>query len=286
MKKINIFLITILAIVCLFSKLNVKVVKADSGFDTSYDSGSSSDWGGSFDWGSSSDWSSSSDWDSSGGSIDFIGDLIFFILLVIIAIVVNSNKHNKSSNLINNFSIDHSDEISDEEIKKIIPNFNREKFLKERFDDYVMIQNAWTNFNYDTLRSILTDELYNQYVMQLDTLKIKNQKNVMSEFEYRDSKITQISNENNQIMIKVEMIVSFYDYIAQDKIIVRGNPNAKVIQHYEMTFVCSMTKLDTCPNCGAKLEGNASNKCDYCGSVVSGLSDKWVMSKKESKRQK
>lgn len=260
--------------------INPKIVKADSGFDTSYDSSSSSDWG------SSSDWSSSSDWDSSGGSIDFIGDLIFLILFVIIAIVVSSNKHKKSSNLINNFSIDHSDEISDEEIKKIIPDFNREKFLKERFNDYVMIQNAWMNFDYDTLRSVLTDELYNQYAMQLDTLKVKNQKNVMSDFEYRGAKITEVNYENNRITIKMEMTVSFYDYIEQNGNVVRGNPNVKVTQYYEISFVCSMNQLDNCPNCGAKLEGNASNKCEYCGSIVSGLSNKWVMSKKESKRQR
>ena len=206
--------------------------------------------------------------------------------MIVVIGIKNSNQKNTSSNSIDSFSIDHSDEVPDDEIKKIISDFNRDIFFKERFNDYVVIQNAWTNFDYDTLRGILTDELYNQYVMQLDTLKIKNQRNVMSGFEYRGAKITKVVNMNNQIMVKLEMIVSFYDYIAQGKVIVRGNSNVKVIQHYEMTFVCGMNKLDTCPNCGAKLEGNASNKCDYCGSIVSGLSDKWVMSKKESKRQK
>ena len=84
------------------------------------------------------------------------------------------------------------------------------------------------------------------------------------------------------------MTVSFYDYITKNNLTVRGNSNIKVNQHYEMTFVCKISdkKTDVCPNCGAKLDNSASKKCDYCGSVVTSLSDKWVLSKKESKRQR
>ncbi len=284
MKKINIFLITILFVIGIILNINPKIVKADSGFDTSYDSSSSFDWGSSSDWGSSFDWSSSGDSDLSDGGIVFV---IFFVVIIVILLILVSNKQFTASNLPDNiFGTDDSNDVPDEEIKKIIPDFNREKFLKERFNDYVTIQNAWMNFDYDTLRSVLTDELYNQYAMQLDTLKVKNQKNVMSDFEYRGAKITEVNCENNQITIKMEMTVSFYDYIEQNGNVVRGNSNVKVTQYYEISFVCSMNQLDNCPNCGAKLEGNASNKCEYCGSIVSGLSNKWVMSKKESKRQR
>ena len=55
-----------------------------------------------------------------------------------------------------------------------------------------------------------------------------------------------------------------------------------------MTFVCKMgdEKANVCPNCGATLDDSASKTCNYCGSVVTSLSDKWVLSKKESKRQR
>ena len=53
---------------------------------------------------------------------------------------------------------------------------SKEEFKKERYNDYVSIQEGWMNFNYQLLRDKLTDELYNQYEMQLETLKTKNQK--------------------------------------------------------------------------------------------------------------
>ena len=54
-----------------------------------------------------------------------------------------------------------------------------------------------------------------------------------------------------------------------------------------MIFVANLSnkKVKKCPNCGAELEDTASQKCEYCGSIIASVSDKWVLSKKESKRQ-
>lgn len=272
----------------MFSKTNLVKIKADSGFDSSYDFGDSSDWKGSSSWDGSSDWGSSSG--SGGGFFIFpssLSGMVILIVIVVIILYVRSKNGIISTTPRSSVNLNINEEIPDEEIRKLIPDFNKEAFLKERYDDYVKVQNAWMNFDYDTLRSMLTDELYNQYEMQLDTLKIKNQKNVMSDFEYKSAKVTGINTENDKITITIEMIVTFYDYIEQNGSVVRGNKNYKITQHYKMDFTCSKAvKLDKCPNCGAKLEGNASNKCEYCGSIVIGLSDKWVLSKKESKGQK
>lgn len=296
LKKISVVLSVIVVIFGIFvtlNKVDVMKVKADSGFDSSYDSGSSWDSGSSYDSGSS--WGDSSDWGSSSGSYSgshggSLSSLLTFIVIIVVVIIIIRNSKNPNyignNNNISNSFTDVTREISEDEIRKIIPNFNKQEFLKERYNDYIEIQNAWMNFDYDKLRGMLTDELYNQYEMQLDTLKAKNQKNIMSDFLYKNSKITNISNENDKISITIELSVNFYDYIEQDGKCVRGNKNVKIAQFYEMTFVCSkVNSMEKCPNCGAKLDGNASNKCEYCGSVITGLSDKWVLSKKKSKSQ-
>ena len=182
--------------------------------------------------------------------------------------------------------LDHSKEVDAEKVKEYIKDFDKELFLKERYNDFVKIQEDWMNFNYDGLREKLTDELYNQYEMQLDTLKAKNQKNIMRNFIYNDSMITNISKENKLITINMELSVSFADYIEQNGKIARGNNRILVNQHYNLTFVLSEIEIDKCPNCGAHLSADASQKCEYCGSIVSRVGNKAVLSKKESINQR
>lgn len=255
-------------------------VKADSGFDSSYDSGG---WSSGSDW-SSSDYSSSSY--SSYGSSDYDEDdlivllpIIIFIVVIIIIALRNKTKPTTP------FSLDHTKEIDDARVKVYIKEFDKKTFLRERFEDYKKVQEDWMNFNYDSLREKLTDELYNQYEMQLDTLKAKNQKNIMNNIVYFDSMITDIKEENKQITITMELLVSQIDYIEQNGSAVRGNKYPMNV-HYELTFVLTNEKNETCPNCGAKLTASASNKCEYCSSIISKVSTKAVLSKKENLRQK
>lgn len=273
-KRVITILILLSLFTCIYSFTPTKVT-ADSGFDTSYDSGG---------WSSTdSDWSSSSSYSSDGEPLTPEGTLIFFIviiIIVIIAIVQNQKANSPNSLTINPHNIDENI------IKKYIPEFNKEQFLNDRYNDYLKVQDDWMNFNYDGLREILTDELYNQYTMQLDTLKIKNQKNIMKNFYLRNSDITNIREENGTLIVDVEMIISFIDYIEKDGKAVRGSKNSLVHQHYSMTFVMVPTPIDKCPNCGAKLEDKASQVCPYCRSNIARVGNKWVLSKKESLRQK
>lgn len=283
-----IMFIVVIGIVCFaLSPLNIS---ADSGFDSSYDSG------GSFDSGSSFDSSSESSGDGSAFDLIFLVFRLFILLwdinpllaiivfAVLIFLIIRFFKNIPTSTNSLSMTIT-SNRITEEQLSKYIPNIKLEEFLVDRYNDYLDIQNAWMEFDYDSLRKKLTDELYNQYEMQLDTLKIKNQKNVMKDFVLKDSAITNIEEDNNKLTLTMEMIVEFYDYITENDKVVRGNSARKITQHYEMTFVCSKKFSKVCPNCGAKLKNAASNKCEFCGSIVTELSDEWVLSKKESKRQ-
>ena len=296
-------ILVVLSSLFLVYRFNFGVVKADSGFDSSYDSGGwdsgGSDWGGS-DWGGSSSWSwGDHDYDSStyygNSSVDFkdffivcIMVISFVILTKIIFVIVQKLCRKLRLLIVSRISIllEHSKEISDNEVKAIIPNFDKKLFLNERYQNYLDVQDAWMNFDYDKLRSLLTDELYNQYKMQLETMKLKREVNIMKDFKYNDSMITNITCENNQIAVTIELICSFKDYIEYNKKVLRGSNTRSILQHYEMIFVCNLEdKLDKCPNCGSEVNQDASQTCKYCNSVIAKVSDKWVLSKKESKEQ-
>ncbi len=361
MKKIkNIILIIVIMIffISLGFLLSSKTIdynhlKGDSGFDTSYDSSSSSsDSSSSSSWDSGSSYDSGSSWGSGDSSISSGGTTvisgIFFVIvfvpiiiigtIAIIAGFINYFKEHGLKVLINyavilgvmvllffasillfNIEGDLSIigiipfilivfvpiiyiKIKDSYYQKIYYakekkmeeeiiskyNLDYEELKNEFYKIYIDVQNAWMNFDYDILRNNLTDELYNQYEMQLKSLEVKKEKNIMSDFILEDFNIDYLDDKNGKLTISTKMKINFYDYIVDDNNnCIRGNNKKKVTQYYMMYFVKSIDKkVNKCPNCGAELDNAASQKCEHCGSVVSTLSNKWVLSKKQSLSQR
>ena len=161
MKK-KLFIVPIILICLIFG---FSYIKADSGWDTDYD------FGGSSDWGSSSSYSS---YDYSYGSSSYSdGDaefsLLYFVLIVGGLIVFGAidayiiepidariRKRFKKSkrNKINSYN--KYNDITEEEAAKY--GINLKEFKIDMFNKYVEIQNAWSEFDYDKLKELLTDE--------------------------------------------------------------------------------------------------------------------------------
>ena len=263
-------------------------LKADSGWDSDWDSGSS--WDSGSDWGSSSwdsDWGSSSYSSSSGEGSGIVGFIAFLIIMaVIIYVLRNSTKNSNGTN--NHITADIYPSISEEEIRAFLPEFNKQEFLNNAYNIFINVQNAWMNFDYDELRKYLSDELYNTYKSQLRVLNAKKQKNLMSDFVKFNMDITKLDNVDNKTTLTVELIVSFYDYVVDaNNNVVRGNKSRKLTNHYELTYICSKNvknKSNKCPNCNAPLENNNSNVCPYCNSTIVSEHYDWVLSKKEIKK--
>lgn len=277
------------------------VTKADSGWDSSYDSGG---WDSGSSWDSGGSWSSGSDWGSgyhSSSSSSYlinspIATIIFFIIIFVWAIIytIKLSKKNRgippiedpafenlSSETENNNYID----IDQSKINEIDPNISIEEFKKKAFNIYKDIQEAWMNFDTDKIRKLTTDEIYNMYSSQLETLKLKNQKNIMKNIEYVDAKIIDITNVNGVITINVYLRVKVLDYVINVKTnkTVRGRDNARLDIEYNLTFVKSENddkKIETCPNCGAPVDIISSATCPYCDSTLVKNASDYVMSKK------
>jgi len=288
MKK-KIFL-SILLIISMFGIVLVPI-KADSGWDSSYDSGGSWDSGGS-DWGGSS-WDSDYDYSYSGSySSGSIGEsIIIFIyvgIIIISIIYISSKSHIKvqKGNINNITTTNNYIDISAEKILEIDPDVNMDEFKTYAYNIYKVIQTAWMNFDTDTIRKFTTDEIYNMYSSQLETLKLKHQKNIMKNFECIDTKIIGINKENGLITINVYLRVKCLDYVINEKTkkTVRGFDNRRMDIEYELTFVKSETNnkdIEVCPNCGANVEITSSATCPYCDSVLVKDASKYVMSKKK-----
>lgn len=284
LKKVTIYLILFLTLVVGANTIKITKVDADSGFDSSYDSGGSS-WGGSSDsWDSSSSWDSS---DSSSGSrkpASLTSLMIVVVLFIVVFVIENEISKRKTEKK----QIIKSKDMDLDLISKIDPNLNLYEFKNEAFNIYKDVQEAWMNLDDGKIRTLTTDELYNMYSMQLDTLRVKNEKNIMKEINLVTASLTNLKIENNIETATVIMTVNCYDYIvdSQNKV-VRGNDKNKIEITYELTYIKSVgEKVNKCPNCGAEIPDDNSTTCEYCRAIITRNTSKWVLSKKQSLNQR
>ena len=298
-KILTVIIIFLLALTfgLFYNKVSVTSFLTDSGFDSSYDSGGSS-WdsgGSSWDSGGSS-WDSGSSHSSYGGSGSsssegsFGGAVILIIIIVVVLLAASSKGSNGNNNNNNSYRSTRPLELakykalSEARFSEVIKDIKLEDFMFERISDLIQVQYNWMTFNYDKLREKLTDELYNQYEMQLKTLEMKGQKNVMTNFKSIDSMVTDVKNVNGRYEVTMELIISFIDYIEQNGAPVRGSSTNPITMHYELMFISSSNGIvDKCPKCGAELKDTTTQICPYCKTQITQNSTKWVMSKKIAK---
>ena len=169
--------IIVLGIVFISNKVNMKSITTDSGFDVDYGGGSSSS--SSDDYSSRDDYRSrdnsyyssnsntySSHSASSGGNLSFS-----HILLIIIGTLVPSVftlricspslfKKREQSTKNGNYYYYH-------EFNKIIITPREKQIIDEAYKIFIDVQTAWMNFDYDKLRELVTDDLYNMYLHYL-----------------------------------------------------------------------------------------------------------------------
>ena len=278
-KKTILIIITCL-LLCLASTL-----KADSGWDGDYDY----NYGG-------SDWDFDFDFDLDNyyntrypgkhtSSEDLGGAMLAFVLFIVLGIGLSAYVISKAAKTKNN-NINTFNNITDfdiNKIKEILPDFNLNEFRSTTFEAYKNIQESWMNFNYDELKKHTTNELFNLYKSELMALKVKKQKNIMSDFNLEEFSIKNMEKGTDDISVKIHMTVSCLDYVVnKNDEVVRGTNKRKVVYKYEMTFTKGLNIKDNkCPNCNAPLENVTTSTCPYCNSTVISTNHDWVLSKKQ-----
>ncbi|MBR3152858.1 MAG: TIM44-like domain-containing protein [Clostridia bacterium] len=278
-------------------KVNAQYTIADSGFDSSYDSGgSSSSWSSSSS--SSSSWSSSSsDYgsrssSSSSGSSDPVSVFIMFafiIGMILWSIFSNNRGYKPPQRPLHDDSMNEAE--VERKIKQYIPDFDKAKFLRDGFNTYLAVQSAWMNFKLEEVRSQLTDELFNMYQSQLDTLEVKGEQNIMKDFKLNRSYLKGVNVQNDNIAINAGFVVEFYDYIIEQSSgkVLRGSDKQKIRITYDMKFRKTLNKDKValkCPNCGADMKHiNGYGVCEYCRTKIVTENQEWVLTDKKSINQ-
>ena len=112
-------------------------------------------------------------------------------------------------------------------------------FKKNIYQKFVDIQMALSNMDMDILKKYLTDDLYKDYVMELDDLKNEIKKIICKDIELVDIKIYNIEELYGVLHIDIYLNVRMVDYIDGDYDTI--NINNKREFEFELNFI---KKLD------------------------------------------
>lgn len=141
-----------------------------------------------------------------------------------------------------------------------------------------ILQEAWTNKDYQVLKNYETKELYELHKGQLEVMASMDVKNVTKDMEIISTKIVDYQRTANGEVFKIELKVSLIDYYRnlKTKQVLRGRTDEKVNANYMLEIIRDdgfltewLTDFNskTCPNCGAPFNPLSEKKCSYCDST-------------------
>ena len=270
---------------------------ADVGDFESYDS----DWGGS-DWGSDwdSDWGSSSyDYDSYGGTSSSGSsgvDVVIAIIIIAVILTMASKRSGLKGASINTsrptagyVRSDARSKAVGEKIRETDKFFNDEKFLSWAKTSFIKLQNAWTDRDWEAIRPIESESLFEQHSKQLKGYIDRKQINKMDRISVNYAELVSYATDNEKDTLIVALNSSMNDYIIDEVTgnVIKGDKDRRITNTYKLTFIRKKgvltsegtDKVNTtnCPNCGAPTTITSSGKCEYCGSVITTGDHDWVL---------
>ena len=176
-----------------------------------------------------------------------------------------------------------------DELLKVDSDLTENNIINKTYEIYEDLQYAWSDFNYDKMRTLISDELYNNYKMQLKTLSTKKQRNVMSDIEFVRGSIKDFEITKTSLNITVELEVTQNDYIVDENGIILRGDKEKDHNTYELLItrgLNSLVKDKHCPNCGGELSFESSQSCPHCGADLVTLSADFIIAKKRILKQR
>lgn len=132
----------------------------------------------------------------------------------------------------------YNDSRAEKKIKQYIPYFNTNDFLEGCFYVYSNVQKAWMLFKIDYVKDMLTHELFSEYRTSLIKLNVKNEQNILKDFNVLEQMIKDVIVEDDIITITTEFKIELYDYVINQSTeeVVKGSKNQKITATYEMKF--------------------------------------------------
>lgn len=273
------------------------------------DVGNFNDYGGGGDWGGGGDFGGGNDWDFGGGTTTYYNDsdsdgdgsilglFVVIIIIIIIVFVVAKSKSdmNKVPRSYSSYETpaefmpqDFTTQITNF-IKQSDTDFSAEKFIAWSKNIFITLQTAWTERDWEKIRTIEKEELFEQHNTQLQEYIRLGRINIIERINVNQAFLHKYVRDENYENLTVCMKVRMIDYIIDEKSgnVLKGSKTDDVFMTYLLTFIrrkgIKTILIDgvisnSCPHCGAPVDSASAGKCEYCGSIVHSGEFNWVLS--------
>lgn len=155
--------------------------------------------------------------------IDLTSYLILsFLMLVFVWLKIKFFSNKEEEHLIN------------KQLKNLFPDCKNKDYSNYIFNEYVKTIELINNGDDDTLlESLLSYDMFQEYVSRREKYKKSHHKNIMKNFELIDFDIRYIDSSSVNFLLKFRC----YDYTLNRKNnLIRGFKNEKVTYEYDITF--------------------------------------------------
>lgn len=310
------FLIRFVSRKVAFQEVNLNGIKVDVGSFEDYSSSSSSSHSSGYSssshdysrsYGGSSSYSGGGYSGSSGDSDISLGTLVVIIIVILILVAISKSKDKNVAKMddeviptytVGNQNLtmeNHDDEVS-RQIKEQDKDFDIEEFKAFAKTTFIKLQNAWTERDWEKVRVLESDKLFEQHKAQLQGYIDNNQINVIERIMVNEAHLYNFTQVQGKDTLTIDLKTRMVDYIidASTKKVIRGDKFKETYHIYRLTFVKTektkapegeeiekkedkATKTTNCPNCGAPTEITSTGRCPYCHSVITTKEYDWVL---------
>ncbi len=186
-----------------------------------------------------------------------------------------------------------------DEYTKLDPNFDASELCSHVANLYVQMQDAWGAKNLEILRPYLADAFYNQMNRQLDEFRKTNRTDHTERIAVLNVILKGFRRANGMDYVIAGLTSRITSYVTDDLTgkVISGSKERELFMEYELELSRKsgiltehdhdqIIKSETCPNCGAPIDVNATAKCPYCGSIIRSKNITWAVCNMQGLSQK
>lgn len=174
------------------------------------------------------------------------------------------------------------------EFQETHPSFQWPPFLSRAREIAVQLQTAWSSRDWERVRPLETEQLFQTHRYWIDAYIRQNLRNVVDDYRVTNIEPVKIDTDAFYDAITVRMWASGRDSTvdASGKVVAGSRDKVRQWSEY-WTFIRTRgTEADpnttvSCPNCGASVKVGSTGICSSCGGKLTSGEFGWVLSRIE-----